>query len=233
MLLPTTAHYALTHLLKTGLIQFITSTNLDGLHRRSGTPQDKIVELHGNCYREVCGNCEREYLRSFNVLETRLERWTHLTGRLCGSCGGGLKDTIAHFTENLAPNEWKKAVQNARKSDVALVLGTSMNVQPAASLPYKTLSNPGGKLFIVNLQRTPYDGQATLKVYATTDIFMDLLMKELNQSKFDTEYDHCLVLAAQEAAEERKKKSAKTRNWVLAAVVVVLLAYVTWAVLLK
>lgn len=65
---------------------------------------------------------------------------------------GGLKDTIAHFTENLAPNEWKKAVQNARKCDVALVLGTSMNVQPAASLPVKALANENGKVRLFLLE---------------------------------------------------------------------------------
>ena len=62
---------------------------------------------------------------------------------LFSSYPGGLKDTIAHFTENLDPVEWKNAVANARKSDVALVLGTSMNVQPAASLPYKATTNGG------------------------------------------------------------------------------------------
>lgn len=169
--LPTYGHYAITHLISKGLVHFLTSTNLDGLHRRSGTPQEKIVELHGNCYREVCGNCDREYLRSYDVLHTRTARWTHLTGRNCGTCGGGLKDTIAHFTENLSQNEWKNAVLNSRKCDVAIVLGTSMNVQPAASLPYKTVQT-GGKLFIVNLQRTPYDKSATLKIYAKTDEFM-------------------------------------------------------------
>lgn len=50
-----------------------------------------------------------------------------------------------HFTETVPTREWDPAVTNARLSDVALVMGTSMNVQPAASLPDKSLAN-GGKV---------------------------------------------------------------------------------------
>lgn len=56
-----------------------------------------------------------------------------------------MKDTIVHFTETVPEREWDPAVKNARVSDLALVLGTSMNVQPAASLPDKALGN-GGKV---------------------------------------------------------------------------------------
>lgn len=77
--------------------------------------------------------------------QTIIHRWTHLTGRKC-RCGGNLKDTIVHFTENMLPEEWNLAVKNARKADVSLVLGTSMNVQAAASLPDKSLKNLNGKV---------------------------------------------------------------------------------------
>jgi hypothetical protein len=54
---PTYAHYAINHLVKKGLITFVTSTNLDGLHRRSGVPKTAISELHGShsslCLRDL------------------------------------------------------------------------------------------------------------------------------------------------------------------------------------
>jgi mono-ADP-ribosyltransferase sirtuin 6 len=229
--MPTYAHYAITELIRKQLVSFVTSTNLDGLHVRSGTVRGKISELHGNCYLEICELCEREYLRSFDTLPTRVDRWSHHTGRLC-DCGGHLRDTIVHFTENIRRSEWASAVTNARLSDVALVLGTSMNVQPAASLPDKCLKNNGSvrsyasskgnsfsqfqtnhmclprlQLFIVNLQRTPYDEFATLKIYAKTDDFMFALMKELGDEEFNMNYDHCVTLATQE-------KRALIKKWV-------------------
>jgi hypothetical protein len=53
-------------------------------------------------------------------------------------------------------------------------------------------------MIIVNLQRTPYDEFATLKVHAKTDEFMFALMKELGIEQFDVQYDHCAFLAEQD-----------------------------------
>lgn len=88
--------------------------------------------------------------------------------------------------------ETKRAVEQARKADLALVLGTSMNVQPAASYPPKALRNENGKFVLVNIQKTPYDEETTLKVYAKTDDFMKLLMHELGIEQFDQTYDHTM-----------------------------------------
>jgi len=183
----------------------VVYTNLDCLHRRSGILASQISEIHGNCYKEICRDCGKQYLRSFNVLQTRTDRWTYLTYRQCSTCGGELRDTIAHFTENIDENEYEISIENARKADLALILGTSMFVQPAASLPYMTLNNPGGEIYIVNLQCTPIDQLATAKIYTETDHFMKLLMKELDIEKFDTTYDHVLTLINQEKSEEFRK----------------------------
>jgi len=195
---PTYAHYALTELLRKDKLKYIVSTNLDGLHRRSGTTADQISELHGNCYREVCSKCNKEYLRSFDTNTPMDQTWTHLTGRNCDDCKGPLKDTIIHFTENMPPVEMGLAIKHARNSDLGIVMGTSMCVQPAASLPEKVLKNPNGKLVIVNLQVTPYDDVASLRIYAKTDKFMELLMKELELEKFDLKYDSVAYLKALE-----------------------------------
>lgn len=78
---------------------------------------------------------------------------------------------------------------HAKKADFALVLGTSMCVQPAASYPEKVLRNPNGQLVIVNLQQTPCDSLATVRVFAKTDVFMAALMQALKIQWFDTKYD--------------------------------------------
>lgn len=74
-------------------MKFLVSTNVDGLHRRSGIPEDAMAELHGNCYKEVCRKCNKEYLRNFEVGASN----NHTTPRKCDNCGDPLYDTIVHF----------------------------------------------------------------------------------------------------------------------------------------
>lgn len=93
---PAYGHYALKHLMDKGHVHYVVSTNVDGLHRRSGIPADKLAELHGNCYREICDTCGKEYLRGFDVTKTCKNWKSHITGRKC-QCGGNLKDTIIHL----------------------------------------------------------------------------------------------------------------------------------------
>jgi hypothetical protein len=64
-----------------------------------------------------------------------------------------------------------------------------MNVQPAASIPPLSLRNPNGQVVIVNLQRTPYDHLATIRVFGKCDEFMRLVMQELEIGDFDHESD--------------------------------------------
>jgi len=178
--IPTLTHVSLVELQKKKLIKFITSTNVDGLHRRSGTAENEMAELHGNCYKEVCAVCNKEYLRSFDV--TGEGTLKHFTFRKCevAGCGGNLRDTIIHFGEDLPVSELSKADEHARKSKLSLVLGTSMRVSPACNLPIIPIRENKGKLVICNLQKTPYDQEADLRIWAPTDVIFDMLMRELN-----------------------------------------------------
>jgi mono-ADP-ribosyltransferase sirtuin 6 len=184
---PTYGHYAIRKLVDEKLVKYVVSTNVDGLHRRSGVDEQHIAELHGNCYREVCSVCEKEYLRGYDVTNTVRNFTKHLTGRKC-TCGGPLKDTIIHFSENLPERELKLAIKHAESSDLAIVLGTSMRVQPACSLPSMAISNKGD-LVIVNLQITPYDDESEVRVFARTDLFLERVMKHLGMEEFDTTTD--------------------------------------------
>jgi len=87
--LPTPAHMALVELFNQKALKHIVSTNVDGLHRRSGISEADLSELHGNCYKENCKNCRKEYFRKFDATE-RGTRSDHLTGRNCDVCQGPL-----------------------------------------------------------------------------------------------------------------------------------------------
>ncbi|GMP66531.1 hypothetical protein CsSME_00026853 [Camellia sinensis var. sinensis] len=90
--MPSMTHMALVELEKAGFLKFVISQNVDSLHLRSGIPREKLAELHGNSFREICSKCGVEYLRDFEVETIGLKK----TSRSCSDvkCGAKLKDTV-------------------------------------------------------------------------------------------------------------------------------------------
>jgi NAD-dependent SIR2 family protein deacetylase len=183
--LPTLSHMALAELVHRGIVKSIISTNVDGLHMRSGVPFDKLAELHGNSYLETCNKCGHKYLRGNDILQYQTEDHRLVNRHWCGGkceqpgCDGLLLDTIVAFGEFLPEDQLNFAQKQSNKGDFALVLGTTMMVQPACLLPGYIYKKPGGKMVICNLQKTSYDNQAALTIHGQTDDFIYLVMKEL------------------------------------------------------
>ncbi|KAL1845387.1 hypothetical protein Daus18300_014552 [Diaporthe australafricana] len=179
--MPTPTHMALVELQNRGLLKYLISQNCDGLHRRSGILPGIISELHGNSNREYCKDCGKDYIRDFRATapdESPVH--DHRTGRKCAVCGGILLDSIINFGEDLPEVDFQRAYDHAEKSDVFLVLGSSLTVTPANEIP----TIPGQKrnpvLAICNLQKTPMDGLADLRVFSKADDLMVRVMQKLD-----------------------------------------------------
>ncbi|CAL6293795.1 unnamed protein product [Bathycoccus prasinos] len=171
---PTKAHMACKALYDAKVLTKIVTQNVDGLHQRAGVPEDAIAELHGSVYKERCSSCERIYTRDFDVTSTKPSHGKnrHRTGRMCevDKCDGYLKDTIVQFGESLDEETLEKAREWSREAKMSVVVGSSLRVPPASTLPRMAKKH----CVVVNLQWTSQDAKATLKLHAKAD---DILVK--------------------------------------------------------
>lgn len=128
---------------------------------------------------ERCIKCGKEYLRDYDATaDYAYSVHDHRTGRKCVVCEGELHDTIINFGENLPQEPLQKAYDHTLLTDLMLVLGSSLTVRPACTMP-KKVAKAGKKLVICNLQRTDLDDMAEMVIHAKCDVVMQLLMKEL------------------------------------------------------
>ncbi|KAJ8270066.1 hypothetical protein GJAV_G00109960 [Gymnothorax javanicus] len=179
---PSATHMALLALQRAGYIKYIISQNVDGLHVRSGFPRNLLSELHGNMFVEECDRCGKQYVRDTVIGTMGLKP----TGRRCDvirsrglrACRGKLIGTILDWEDALPERDLSRADEASRKADLALTLGTSLQIKPSANLPLTTKRN-GGKLVIVNLQPTKHDKHADLRISGYVDEVMTQLLKLL------------------------------------------------------
>mmetsp|Transcript_130167 Transcript_130167/g.417731 ORF Transcript_130167/g.417731 Transcript_130167/m.417731 type:complete len:352 (+) Transcript_130167:86-1141(+) len=171
---PGRAHKSLVRLWKAGLLKHIITQNVDGLHRKSGIPANALSELHGNIFVERCTKCDDEFERDFNVICSG-----GLTGRHCdrARCGGALRHSGVGFGQDLSEKITDKAWKECERADLCLALGSSITVTPASDMPAYVAERHRGKpdkgLVIANLQSTPCDGQAALRLNGMVDDILE------------------------------------------------------------
>lgn len=153
---PNAAHRAVAELeRRPGFALRVITQNVDGLHQLAGTPERKVLELHGTSRSVLCTRCEAR-----SSMADALERVA--AGEddpPCRVCGGILKSATVMFGQRLDPTVLAEAMSIARASEVFIAVGTSLQVQPAASLA-GIAAEHGARLLIVNAEPTPYDALA-------------------------------------------------------------------------
>lgn len=130
-------HYAISKFQvdRPGICSIITQ-NIDRLHQRAGSTD--VVELHGNIFGVVCENC---YFKEQLDHQNFFTKFSENQIPHCPVCNIVLKPNVVLFEEPLPVTEWQKALYLAANCDVMIVVGSSLNVSPANSLPYYAIKN--------------------------------------------------------------------------------------------
>ncbi|WP_323191512.1 Sir2 family NAD-dependent protein deacetylase [Halostella sp. PRR32] len=143
---PNAAHESLADLEARGDLDAVVTQNVDGLHQRAGS--GRVVELHGNGDRAVCRNCDATVDANEVIARVRDGE----TPPRC-DCGGIFKPDTVLFGERLPETALSAAQMHARRCDVMVVAGTSLTVEPSASMPRRAAER-GATLAVVNDEPT-------------------------------------------------------------------------------
>lgn len=149
---PNAAHRALADLEAADHLEAVVTQNVDGLHRAAGS--ERVVHLHGAGDRAVCPSCGRE--TDVDAAAARVRDGERPPA--CEDCGDPLKPGTVLFGERLPIDALQEATDLFGAADAALVAGSSLEVDPAGSLPFE--ADPDAALAVVNLQPTKVDRRA-------------------------------------------------------------------------
>jgi len=159
---PNAGHEAIAEFEAAGRLLAVITQNIDGLHQKAGNSDDRVIELHGSTHVIRCTGCGRTY-RGVDI-QHRLEAGED--DPRCLACGGTLRTGTVLFGEALPERALRTAHAIAQSTDLMLVVGSSLVVNPAARLPV-IAKESGARLVIINQSPTPIDDLADVRVQAS------------------------------------------------------------------
>ena len=165
---PNVTHQTLARWELTDRLSGVITQNIDGLHQEAGS--QRVLELHGTARHVRCLDCNwRDAVDTWVAVFLRSDKVPP-----CPECGGRIKHATVSFGQSLPEDVLEQAIDWATRTDMFLALGSSLVVEPAASLPRMAVNN-GARLVIINRDETPLDNIASLVVNATLgDVFAAL-----------------------------------------------------------
>ncbi len=167
---PNPGHHALAEMERIGVLKHVITQNVDNLHREAGSTE--ITEIHGNRTMLRCVACgRREPGRPFSDDEVP---------PLCPACGGVIKSDTVMFGEPIPVEALVTCEQQARRSDLVLVIGTSGVVYPAADYPMQVLAH-GGRLVEVNVDDTPFTPYAAVVLRGPSGVVLPQVVEALRE----------------------------------------------------
>ncbi|HEY3414229.1 MAG TPA: NAD-dependent deacylase [Armatimonadota bacterium] len=164
---PNAAHKALADLENMGAIQCVITQNIDSLHHRAGSRH--VLEVHGHMRTGRCQKCSRRF--PFETLAAQVEAGD--CPPHC-DCGGVLRPDVVLF-EDMLTDDFEKAVQESFSADLMLVVGSSLEVSPANTLPQYAR-----RVAVLNVGPTQMDRGACWRSCSKAGELLPLVVERLN-----------------------------------------------------
>jgi NAD-dependent deacetylase len=158
---PNQGHRAVAELIAMGKASHVITQNIDALHQASGVPAQQVIELHGNTRYAKCLDCGAR--AEIAGILAHFESYGDAPD--CAQCGGIVKTGTISFGQPMPEDEMARAQAATKACDLMLVLGSSLQVYPAAGFPLQA-KRQGAPLVIMNREATPLDGYVDLVINA-------------------------------------------------------------------
>lgn len=167
---PNPAHHALAKLEADNKLFSVITQNIDGLHQAAGN--SNVIELHGTNMTASCLTCQQQW--PIATIQQRLE-----DGDLdphCSECDGLIKPDTISFGQSMPEQKMESAYRAAASCDLLIMIGSSLEVQPANQFPM-IAHQAGAKLIFINRTPTPYDQIAMVNFTDSASKTMKLLLE--------------------------------------------------------
>jgi len=151
---PNKAHYIIAELEEKGFIKAIITQNIDNLHQKAGSKN--IIEFHGTAQTLTCINCGNK---------VNAEGYLSDLPPQCPHCNGLLKPDFVFFGEPIPHNAHSNTIDEAKKADLFILVGTTGEIMPASTIPYIAEKN-GARFIEINIEESHY-------TRSIVDIFME------------------------------------------------------------
>jgi NAD-dependent deacetylase len=172
---PNAGHLAVAELEQSGTAVRVITQNVDGLHQLAGMSARKVLELHGTAREITCTRC---HARS-SMADALARVAAGEDDPPCVVCGGILKSATVMFGERLDPEVLAQSLAIAKACEVFLAVGTTLQVQPAASLA-GIAADHGARFIVVNAEPTPYDDRADQIIREPIGTALPALLKQFH-----------------------------------------------------
>jgi len=155
---PNAGHLALLELDRRGFLSHLVTQNIDGLHQLAGHSEEKVIELHGTNRKIECIRCP-QLLDPDPVFE-EFQRTSDPP--LC-QCGGFLKPATISFGQAMPYDKMERALAAASEADLVISIGSTLEVEPAASIP-RCGRDQGARYVIINQGETAHEALADFRL---------------------------------------------------------------------
>jgi NAD-dependent deacetylase len=172
---PNAAHIALADMETLGKLTCLITQNIDGLHQLAGNSPERVIELHGTNREAICLECGKRW--PIEEIDGRLESLDFEP--VCDVCNGLVKPATVSFGQAMPEEEMVRAFRCAQKCDLLFMIGSSLQVEPAASVP-RVAHESGASLIYINRTVTPTDHLATVIFHENAGEVMESIISRLH-----------------------------------------------------